>query len=102
MRRHSGRKIKALNLRRRQKMSAEVKSVSEVVRSTVQEVKEVAIKVSESLRMRRDEAKQALDMVSMFGDDLGKATAELRSLLGGATNNPPPEEDKDKKKGWLA
>ena len=70
-------------------MSAEMKSVSEVVRSTVQDVKDTAAQVAAKLRTKSDEAKQALSLVDQFGDELGKATAELRGLLGGATNSPP-------------
>ncbi|HEY6022059.1 MAG TPA: hypothetical protein VIY48_19980 [Candidatus Paceibacterota bacterium] len=88
-------------------MSAEVKSVSEVVKSTVQDIKDTAAKVAENLKKRNDEVKQAFSMVDAFGDELGKSTMELRALLGGATNNPPsdlsaePVIEKKKKDGWL-
>lgn len=82
-------------------MSAEVKSVSEVVKSTVQDVKDTALQVADRLRAKTAEAKQALGLVDQFGDELGKATAELRGLLGVQTNSPPPDGDVKKDKGWL-
>lgn len=88
-------------------MSAEVKNVSEVVKGVVQEVKDTATQVADRLRKKSDEAKLALGMVDQFGDELGKATSELRGLLGISTNNPPPEpapevvKDAEGKKGWL-
>lgn len=86
-------------------MSAEVKNVSEVVKTTVQEVKEVATQVADRLRQKTDEAKLALGLVDQFGNELGKATAELRGLLGISTNNPPEDapdvQPAEKSKGWL-
>ena len=91
--------------KRKTVMSAEVKNVSGAVREVIKEVKEVAAEVSDKLRQKKDEAKQALGLVSEFGDELGNATAELRALLGVNTNNPPPvapkeEETTPKKKAW--
>ncbi len=87
-------------------MSAEVKNVSEVVKGTVQDIKRTAQEVADKLKARGDEAKQALGLVDAFGVELGNATAELRALLGVATNNPPLEDTPleaaiEKKKGWV-
>ena len=80
-------------------MTAEVKNVTGVVKETVDDIKKTANEVAGRLREKNKEAKEALGLVDDFGRELGKATGELRALLGGATNNPPAAEGE--KKTWL-